>query len=97
MDLHSMYLINVKALLGREGLMETRERVDCPVKVLELRDGEVTEYAILSHRWGEQEVKYDEIVELAKMNKERRDEIRQRDGYQKILDSCEQAEKDGYE
>ena len=77
--------------------METRERVDCPAKVLELREDEVTEYAILSHRWGEQEVKYDEIVELAKMNKERRDEIRQRAGYQKILDSCEQAKKDGYE
>ena len=97
MALHSMYLINVKALLEREGLMETRERVDCPAKVLELREDEVTEYAILSHRWGEQEVKYDEIVELAKMNKERRDELRQRAGYQKILDSCEQAKKDGYE
>ena len=60
MDLHSMYLINVKALLQREGLMEMRERVDCPAKVLELRDDEVTEYAILSHRWGEQEVKYED-------------------------------------
>ena len=97
MDLYSMYLINVEALLEREGLMETRERVDCRAKVLELRDDEVTEYAILSHRWGEQEVAYDEIVELANMNKEKRDEIRQRDGYQKILDSCKQAEKDGYE
>ena len=96
MDLYSMYLINVEALLEREGLMETRERVDCPAKVLELRDDEVTEYAILSHRWGEQEVGYDEIVELAKMDKEKRGEIRQRDGYQKILDSCKQAEKDGY-
>ena len=60
MDLHSMYLINVKALLQREGLMEMRERVDCPAKVLELRDDEVTEYAILSHWWGEQEVKYED-------------------------------------
>ena len=40
---------------------------------------------------------YDEIVELAKMDKEKRDEIRQRDGYRKILDSCKRAEKDGYE
>ena len=88
MDLYSMYLINVKALLEREGLMETRERVNCQVKVLELRDDEVTEYAILSHRWGEREVGYHEIVELAKMDKEKRDEIRQRDGYQKILDGC---------
>ena len=97
MDLYSMYLINLKALLERERLMETKERVDCPAKVLELRDDEVTEYVILSHRWGEQEVGYDEIVELAKMDKEKRDEIRQRDGYRKILDSCKQAEKDGYE
>ena len=96
MDLYSMYLINVKALLEREGLMETRERVNCQVKVLELRDDEVTEYAILSHRWGEREVGYHEIVELAKMDKEKRDEIRQRDGYQKILDGCKQAEKDGH-
>ncbi|KIM59684.1 hypothetical protein SCLCIDRAFT_61840, partial [Scleroderma citrinum Foug A] len=71
--------------------------VDCPAKVLELRDDEVTEYAILSHRWGEQEVGYNEIVELAEMDKEKRDEIRQRDGYQKILDSCKQSKRDGYE
>ena len=75
--------------------MEMRERVDCPAKVLKLHDDEVTEYAILSHRWGKKEVAYDEIVELAKMDKEKRDEIRQRDGYQKILDSCKRAEKDG--
>ena len=97
MDLYSMYLINVKALLEREGLMETRKRVDCPAKVLELRDDEVTEYVILSHRWGEQEVEYDEIIRLASMNEEKRDEIRQRGGYRKILDSCKQAKKDGYE
>ena len=76
--------------------METRERVDCPAKVLELHDDEVTEYAILSHWWGEREVGYDKIVELANMDKEKRDEIRQHDGYQKILDSCNQAEQDGY-
>ncbi|KIM53467.1 hypothetical protein SCLCIDRAFT_1222787 [Scleroderma citrinum Foug A] len=35
-------------------------------KVLEFRDDEVTEYAILSHRWIDQELDYDEIVELAK-------------------------------
>jgi len=39
----------------------------------------------------------DEIVELAKMAVEERDEIRRRDGYRKILQSCEQAQKDGYE
>ena len=97
MDLHSMRLINVKALLEREGLMEKRKRVDCRAKVLEFCDDDVTEYAILSHRWIGQEVEYDEIVELAKMDKERRDKIRQRDGYRKIVESCKQAEKDGHE
>ncbi|KIM59819.1 hypothetical protein SCLCIDRAFT_61681, partial [Scleroderma citrinum Foug A] len=56
-------------------------------------------YAILSHRWLEQqgqtaEVRYDEMAELAKMDEDR-DEIRQRDGYQKILHSCEQTKQDG--
>ena len=97
MDPYSMRLINVKALLEREELMEERERVDRRAKVLEYCDDEVTKYAILSHRWIGQEVDYDEIVELAKMDDETRDEVRQRDGYQKILDSCKQAEKDGYE
>ncbi|KIM62439.1 hypothetical protein SCLCIDRAFT_59898, partial [Scleroderma citrinum Foug A] len=57
-------------------------------KVLEFGDDEVTEYAILSHRWIGQEVDYNEIEE--------RSEIRRRDGYRKILQSCEQAKKDGY-
>ncbi|KIM59630.1 hypothetical protein SCLCIDRAFT_125796, partial [Scleroderma citrinum Foug A] len=77
--------------------MTKRKRVDCRAKVLEFCDDDVTEYAILSHRWIGQEVEYDEIVELAKMDKERRDKIRQRDGYRKIVESCKQAEKDGYE
>jgi len=97
MNVHSMRLINVKALLEREKLMEKGERVDRRAKVLEFRDDEVTTYAILSHRWIGQEVEYDDIVELAKMDEEMRDEIRQGDGYRKILDSCKQAKKDGYE
>jgi len=87
----------VKALLEREELIKTREQVGCRAKVLEFCDDEVTKYAILSHRWIGQEVEHDEIVGLAKMDKEKRDEIRQRDGYRKILDSCKQAKKDGYE
>ena len=42
-------------------------------------------------------MEYDEIVELAKMDEEMRDEIHQHNGYRKILDSCKQAKKDGYE
>ncbi|KIM66406.1 hypothetical protein SCLCIDRAFT_58717, partial [Scleroderma citrinum Foug A] len=54
-------------------------------------------YAILSHRWTRKEVNYVEITELEKMGREDRNEIRSRDGYQKILKSCEQARKDRYE
>ncbi|KAL4080704.1 hypothetical protein J3A83DRAFT_4084525, partial [Scleroderma citrinum] len=50
-------------------------------------------YTILSHRWNEQEVNYDEMVELVKT--EENDEIRQRFGYKVILGSCEQAKRDG--
>ena len=92
-----MRLINVKAFLEREELIRKRKRVDRRVKVLEFGNDEATEYAILSHRWIAQEVDYDEMVELAKMDRKERDEIRQRDGYRKILQSCKQAQKDGYE
>ena len=39
---------------------------------------------------------YNEIVKLMRMDEEDRSEIRHHDGYQKILGSCEQAKKDGY-
>ena len=91
-----MRLINIKAFLEREGLIREGKRVDRRAKVLEFVDDEVTEYAILSHRWIEQEVHCDEVVKLAKMDEEERTEIRQRDGYRKILQSCNQAKKDGY-
>ena len=37
------------------------------------------------------------MIDLAKMNAEERDEIRQRQGYKKILDTCQQARSDKYE
>jgi len=92
-----MRLINVKAFLERESLIRRRKRVDRRTKVFEFRDDEAAEYAILSHRWIAEEVDYDEMVGLAKVEGEERDEIRQRDGYRKILQSCNQAQKDGYE
>jgi len=92
-----MRLINVKAFLERESSIREGKRVDRRAKVLDFGDDEATEYAILSHRWVGHEVDYEEVVELAKMAAEERDEIRQRDGYQKIIQSCEQAQKDGYE
>ena len=87
----------MKAFLAREQLIRRKEQVNCWTKVLEFCDDEVTKYAILSYRWIGQEVEYDEMVELAKMGEEKRDEMCQRDGYRKILHSCKQAKKDRYE
>ena len=93
--LDNMHLINVKAFLKREQMMSQRKQVDRRTKVLELRDDEATGYAILSHRWTDPtEVNYEEMVDLAKMEVEERDEIRQRRGYKKILDTCELAKRD---
>ncbi|KAI5985036.1 heterokaryon incompatibility protein-domain-containing protein, partial [Pisolithus albus] len=59
-------------------------------------DDTTTRYAILSHRWGT-EVNYEEMFGLMKMEEEAREEVKQRHGHQKIIKSCEQAAKDGYE
>ena len=92
-----MRLINIKIFLEREEMMEDGKQVDRRTRVLEFHDDAVTEYAILSHRWIDpMEVDYDEMVDLAKMNAEDRDEIRRRLGYKKILDACTQARRDGY-
>jgi len=95
----SMRLIKVEAFLEREHLIEGGQPVDHRKNVLEFDNDEETKYAILSHRWMKREVEvdYSEMVKLAKMAMAQRDEIRQRDGYQKILQSCKQAQTDGYE
>ena len=62
------------------------------------RDNENTEYAILSHRWiDDAEIKYEEMDGLANMEKGERNAIRGCAGYKKVLDTCRQAQKDGYE
>ncbi|KAI5988159.1 heterokaryon incompatibility protein-domain-containing protein [Pisolithus albus] len=58
-------------------------------------DDMTTRYAILSHRWGA-EVNYEEMIGLMKMEEEERNDVKQRHGYQKIVESCKQAMKDGY-
>ncbi|KAL4072768.1 heterokaryon incompatibility protein-domain-containing protein [Scleroderma yunnanense] len=78
-----MQLINIQAFIERERVLNKGEEVDCRTKVLEFRDDETTNYAILSHRWMEQE--------------DERDEVRQCVGYRKILDCCEHAKGDGYD
>jgi len=94
-----MRLIKVEAFLKRERLMKEGKPVNHRKNVLEFDDDEATKYAILSHRWMKRqvEVDYSEMVKLAKMAVTQRDEIRQREGYQKILQSCKQAQTDGYE
>ncbi|KAI6141590.1 heterokaryon incompatibility protein-domain-containing protein [Pisolithus tinctorius] len=59
-------------------------------------DDHTTRYAIVSHRWGS-EIRYEEMVGLTKMEKHEWEEIRQCDGFRKIIKGCEQAMRDGYE
>ena len=93
-----MRLINIDTFLRREQLFHSGKRVERRPKVLEFRDDETTEYAILLHRWIDPtEVDYEEMVDLAKMDREEQNEIRGRLGYKKIVDTCNQAKQDGYE
>ena len=92
-----MRLINVEAFLGREESIKIGKELDRRTSVFAFCDDDFTGYAILSHRWIEQEVNYEEMNNLAKMDKGELDEIRRRDGYRKILDSCKQAKRDKYE
>src|SRR5438128_10189944 len=93
-----MCLINIDAFLRREQLFHSGKRMEHRTKILEFRDDEITQYAILSHRWIDStEVDYEEMVDLAKMDRHQQDEIRGRQGYKKILEACKQAKTDGYE
>ena len=93
-----MRLINIDAFLRRERLFHLGRRVERRTKVLEFRDDETTNYVILSHRWiYPTEVDYEEMVDLAKMDRQEQDEIRGCLGYKKIVDACKQAKNDGYE
>ncbi|KAI6148138.1 heterokaryon incompatibility protein-domain-containing protein [Pisolithus tinctorius] len=87
-----MKLLNVEVVLDRE--MDIQQAESDP-EVLKELDDETTHYAILSHRWGV-EVTYKEMTGLTKMEEWKRDEVRKRYGYQKIIKSCQQAMKDGY-
>ncbi|KAI5987984.1 heterokaryon incompatibility protein-domain-containing protein [Pisolithus orientalis] len=88
-----MKLLDVRAVLERETDIQ---QTDPEREVLKELDDKGTHYAILSHRWGA-EAGYKEMVGLMKMEERKRDEVRRRDGYQKIIKSCEQATNDGYE
>ncbi|KAL4072382.1 heterokaryon incompatibility protein-domain-containing protein, partial [Scleroderma yunnanense] len=91
-----MYLLNVRAFINRERAMSRQEEGAYSTSVLEFYHHELPAYAILSHRWIEPEVNLKEMAKLAKMGKHEQDRIRQRLGYKKILNACEQAKRDGY-
>ncbi|KAI6134451.1 hypothetical protein EV401DRAFT_1365195 [Pisolithus croceorrhizus] len=87
-----MWLLDVEAILDRE---DDIRGFNAEIEVLKWHNDKSAGYAILSRRWGT-EVTYDEITGLTAMKSRRRDSVRQRDGYQKIIKSCEQAKQDGY-
>ncbi|KAI6159008.1 heterokaryon incompatibility protein-domain-containing protein [Pisolithus thermaeus] len=92
-----MKLLIVKAVLDREADIQ-HTGSDAEREVLQELDDKTTSYAIVSHRWGvDSEVTYKEMTGLMKMEERRRNEIRKRTGYQKIIESCKQAKQDGYE
>ncbi|KAG6330507.1 hypothetical protein ID866_8581 [Astraeus odoratus] len=88
-----MRLIDIQAFLGRERQMQENTVVP-QMEVLRQLDDNGSDYAILSHRWGN-EVEYREMIKLSKLKN--RDDVRSRDGYQKLLHCCKQAEKDGFQ
>ncbi|KAI6149480.1 heterokaryon incompatibility protein-domain-containing protein [Pisolithus tinctorius] len=87
-----MRLLYVKAVLERENNVQ---KVGPKSEVLRELDDRTVHYAILSHRWGS-EVSYEELIGLMAMGEQDRAEVRSRDGYQKIIRSCERAMQDGY-
>ncbi|KAI5987367.1 hypothetical protein EDD15DRAFT_2199579 [Pisolithus albus] len=87
-----MKLLDVEVVLDRDkGIQQAKHKAE----VMKEHDDTTTRYAILSHRWGA-EVDYDEMIGLMKMEEEEREDVKQRHGYQKIIESCKQAMKDGY-
>ncbi|KAI6102869.1 heterokaryon incompatibility protein-domain-containing protein [Pisolithus sp. B1] len=89
-----MKLLSVEVVLNirNKGIQQTRHKPE----VMKELDDATAHYAILSHRWEEPEVKYEEMIGFTKMEVEERKEVKRRHGYQKIIKSCEQAVKDGY-
>ncbi|KAI6101064.1 heterokaryon incompatibility protein-domain-containing protein [Pisolithus croceorrhizus] len=89
-----MKLLDVEVVLNirNKGIQQTRHKPE----VMKEFDDAPAPYAILSHRWEEPEVKYEEMIGFTKMEEEERKEVEGRPGYQKIIKSCEQAVEDGH-
>lgn len=89
-----MRLLDVEAVLNRD---TDTQGVEHELEILKELDDKTTSYAILSHRWGTgTEVTYKEMTGLMKMEGQKGNEVKRRDGYRKIIKSCEQAMKDGH-
>ncbi|KAI6150266.1 hypothetical protein BKA82DRAFT_480505 [Pisolithus tinctorius] len=88
-----MRLIIVDAFLERERQIQNGT-VEAQLEVFEQYRVPRVDYCILSHRWTNNEVTYEEMRRLTRMDN--RDEIRSRAGYRKVLRSCEQARHDGF-
>ncbi|KAI6021289.1 heterokaryon incompatibility protein-domain-containing protein [Pisolithus marmoratus] len=88
-----MRLLDVQAVLDREdGIRWVESQTTIFEEVL---DDSPPQYAILSHCW-ENEVDYYEMTGLMRMDEHYRNEIKQRAGYKKIIQSCKQAQLDKY-
>ncbi|KAI6041064.1 heterokaryon incompatibility protein-domain-containing protein [Pisolithus marmoratus] len=100
-----MRLIRVAAILDIEANIDQGKDVDTTTEIFgEFYGPTLTakQYAILSHCWGvvelgEKEVSFKEMIKLLVKGEAKRDEIRRRTGYKKIIDTCRQAQKDGLE
>ncbi|KAL4077908.1 hypothetical protein J3A83DRAFT_4186167 [Scleroderma citrinum] len=65
--------------------------------MINFRDDESTENAILSHRWIGKEVGYIKIIKPAKMNEDDQKPVRDGDGYKKILASYKRSSAESSE
>ncbi|KAI5997548.1 heterokaryon incompatibility protein-domain-containing protein [Pisolithus albus] len=90
-----MKLLSVKDVLKRE---EDIQHPEVEYDVIKELGDKTMRYAILSHRWeDDSEVTYEEMIGLMKMEKPKRDALKKRSGYQKIIKTCKQAMENGHE
>ncbi|KAI6012969.1 heterokaryon incompatibility protein-domain-containing protein [Pisolithus marmoratus] len=93
-----MHLTSVTAMMKADEAFNQWKSIDPNPGILVDFYGEMlaATRSILSHCWGPaiEEVQYGELQRLATMTVKERQEIRNRRGYHKILDTCRQASED---
>ncbi|KAI5988744.1 heterokaryon incompatibility protein-domain-containing protein [Pisolithus albus] len=97
-----MRLLHVATVLDVETTMDEGKELARTIKMLKEFYGPALaekKYAILSHCWGaaEEEVSFQEMDQFMTAGEEVRNDIRRRTGYQKIVDTCRQAQRDDLE